>query len=176
MTIVRGLRALSQCATKSCSRTLFLGALFLGMVGVESGVQAFNTPNIPPNFVAEDGEDLQLAIRLETEFWTAVQTHNLGQLSSILAPEFQALGGENFMAFGAISRTQEIVELMSSHLAGFLLSNVVATRKHNVLVITYFLIVSGNSTGIVSGPTLSTWKKTKEGWQMVSHAFEPAIG
>jgi len=168
MTSVRSIRALTKCVIKSCYCTVFLGALFFGVISVGS-VKANPAP-IPPNFVVEDGDVLRLAIKLETEFWTAVQTHDLGQLSDILAPEFQGFGG----VFDVISRIQEIQGLMDSTLTGFLLSNVVATRNHKVLVITYFLMVSENST-IIPGPTLSTWKKTKDGWQMVSHAFVGAV-
>jgi len=167
MTSVRSIRALAKWAIQSCNRTLFLSTLFFGVINVGS-VKADPIPFVPPNFVAEGGKTLQLAIRLETEFWTAVQARDLGQLSSILAPEFQSLGE---LDIGGISRIQEIRNLISSNLNSFLLSNVVATRKHSVLVISYFLTVAENRTDVISGPALSTWKKTKDGWQMVSNVF-----
>jgi hypothetical protein len=112
----------------------------------------------------------RIANKLETNFWTVVQTHKNHELSEIISPSFQGLGPS-----GAITREEEISVLEASTIESFSLQNMIATRTEDVLIITYHFGYTG--TVLTNGPTLSVWKKGKKHWILVSHSFvqDPSV-
>lgn len=147
--------------------SLFGVALALSFLSVApSNLQALPSSTIV--IPTDDITDEVLGLGLETNFWSAVQNSDLGWLNSQISPAFQALSDT-----GVLTRDQEIAGLMQADITGFSINNVVVTRKHSIIVITYTLTTTG--TGITDGPNMSTWKKTDHGWKMVSHAFFPFL-
>jgi hypothetical protein len=106
--------------------------------------------------------NLELGVRLETEFWTLVQQK--GDFAEKLSRIFQGLNAK-----GPYTRENQIVGLQKANLLGFTINNPVVTRHQDTLVITYYLAAVG--TGIVSGPDITVWKKHNHEWKIISHSY-----
>lgn len=139
-------------------------ALFAGMAAFSN--LALSTPVHADFFSHHKDDALILGVELETEFWTLVQEHNVRGFSKKLSKIFQGLNIN-----GAYTRADQISGLSSANLTGFTITNPVATRFKDALVLTYILTATG--TGITSGPNISTWKKHEGKWKMISHCYVP---
>lgn len=111
----------------------------------------------------------QLGFELETQFWNLVQKHDVKGFSEKISDAFQA---DSFL--GILNRDQEIAGLSNGGLQTFTLQNMVVTRDHNVLIVSY--IFEAISAHLTNGPTISVWKKSGSEWKLVSHSFFPLSG
>lgn len=121
-----------------------------------------------PTKAHADNNDLasiqRLALELETNFWTLVENHSAEELKEKISDIFQ---GQNPNGF--TNRSQFIAGLLKASPTSFSLNNLIATRNHNVLVVTYNFSAAG--TGLVNGPTISVWKKGEHHWKLISHSY-----
>lgn len=110
---------------------------------------------------------LELGLRLETEYWETVQQQEIARLSKKIACIFQGLN-----ISGIYTRQQQITGLTGVRLPFFFIENPVATCCQDTLVFSYDFIAPVES-GLVSGPTLSIWRKFNCTWKLVSHSYVP---
>lgn len=111
----------------------------------------------------------QLANELEISFWTSVQNHNAPSLNETIAEIFQGIGAQSFFPAGSvITRDEELTLLLSSSITSFTIDNLVATKKHDVLVVSYVFEYIG--TGLQSGPMINVWKKMNGRWKLVNQS------
>lgn len=108
----------------------------------------------------------ELALRLETKFWTLVQTHETEKLHRLISSIFQGLNLTD-----VINRDQQVAELTNTTLFSFKIENLIAKRHKDVLVTSYTLFILG--INLANGENVSTWQKTKDGWKLISHSFIP---
>lgn len=116
----------------------------------------------------ESKDPLELALALETNFWTLVQNHEVKKFSKLLASIFQGIN-----ISGAFDREEEIAGLATATLSSFSLNNPRATRFRDVLVFTYDFVATDSN--LTNGPTISVWKKHDHSWKIVSHSFVPFL-
>lgn len=119
--------------------------------------------------IADHCSNLELGIYLETNFWETVEQQNIAKLSKKIAHIFQGLS-----LSGVYTREDQISGLTGVTLTFFSINQPVATRQKDVLVFSYNFIAP-NESGLVSGPTISVWKKTNCSWKMVSHSYVPFL-
>lgn len=111
--------------------------------------------------------DLELGVFLETRFWNLVEQHDVPGFSDEISHIFQGLN-----ASGVYSRENQITGLAGVTIDSFAINDPIVTRHCDVLVIGYNFAATGE--GIVSGPSISVWKKTERSWKWVSHSYFPA--
>jgi hypothetical protein len=159
----------SKKMIKNYGLGLLLGAFSLSLLTVGSSTKAYSLPSyVVP---ISDSEVLELATGLEDTFWTAVVNHDSRKLSKLLADEFLGIS-----LAGVITRDEELVLLNDSHLPSYTLTNVYATRKHDVVVLTYlFTNPDPVTSGLIDGYNISTWVKSDHHWKLVSHSFFPFL-
>lgn len=112
----------------------------------------------------DDPDTTRLAQQLESNFWTLVEKQDSKGLNQKISEIFQAQSPS-----GIIPRKEFIDGLLASTLTAFSMNNLIATRHHNILVITYDF--GFNGAGLIGGPTLSVWKKGEQHWKMISHSY-----
>lgn len=132
---------------------------------------SFNTDlhalNVEAKAHGHHSEDaVRLGTRLETEFWTLVQDQNIKEFSKKFTKIYQG-----FNISGAFSRSQQIKGLTGATLSGFTINNPVATRFQDVLVFSYDFVAFDSN--LVSGPSVTIWKKYNKTWKIVSHSYVP---
>lgn len=141
---------------------IFLAAIALLCL---STVEAGNGKKIDPQV---------LATYLENQFWAAVQNDDRPALFIKISPIFQ--GGNNFRF---VDKFREIDELIDLDLESFDITNLVATRSGDVLVVTYTF--SAVESGIaVQHNRMSVWERFricknqssshKHRWRLVAQA------
>lgn len=113
--------------------------------------------------------DLELGIRLETCFWKTVQRQNICELSQKISAIFQGLN-----ISGIYTREEQISGLTGVLLPFFEINDPVATRCNDVLVFSYEFVAPVES-GLISGPSLTVWRKENRCWKIVSHSYVPFI-
>lgn len=113
--------------------------------------------------------DLELGIRLETSFWKAVQRQNVREISRKISAIFQGLN-----ISGIYTKEESIAGLTGVDLPFFEINDPVATRCNDVLVFSYEFVAPEESD-LISGPTLSVWRKDCQSWKLVSHSYVPFI-
>lgn len=156
--------------------TLFKTKLFRTYrLGICAGVLALSTLNmgIVAHVQADDHchhhhphNDAELGIALETEFWNLVQEHDIPGYSEKLSRIFQGSNSD-----GIYTREEQIVGLVGAKLESFVLADPVTTRHHDILVFSYNFRASGSN--LVSGPSITVWKKSGCHWKIVSHSYFP---
>lgn len=109
----------------------------------------------------------QLALKLETDFWTAVVNHDETTISNQTAEIFQGIGN----GVGIFTRTQAINAVLSASLKSFAFENLIATRHNSFLVVSFNFVVDPSAGSLQSGPRLHVWKKIDDKWQLVSTSF-----
>lgn len=142
-------------------------------IGICTGVLATGGLALFPTIQVQASSDTSiqsLAIELETQFWTAVQNRDSHYLDITIIPIFQGIGlnvGDNL---GVSTREDEITNLLNSMMSGFTLENIVATKHHHTLVVTYTLLPV-NSVNLPDGPIVSIWEKFDGHWKLISQNF-----
>ena len=151
---MKGLKKLSQL---SCCIYAFV---LLGLSVIPLSLLA----NCHPHHRHQDA--LELGIALETEFWTLVQKQKVDKFSKKISPIFQGLNES-----GVYNRREQIDSLTGVTLTSFLINNPKSHRSHDVLVFSYDFIALGSD--LLSGPSLTVWRKIDGSWKMVSHSYVP---
>lgn len=103
---------------------------------------------------------------LATRYWKDVEKQNVEAYSNKIACTFQGLNVD-----GIYNRDDQINGLMNLTVTQFKLKNLVVADHRETLVISYDLIAQGE--GIVSGPSMDTWQRICNEWQLISHSYVP---
>lgn len=113
---------------------------------------------------------VDLAIALDTEFWTAVQNHDTETLGRLISTRlFQGAS----IATGVVNEAQLIAILNALSITGFSLNNVAANLHEKVLTVSYVLIATGATP--LDELILETWRKDDGKWRLVSQAVFPLL-
>lgn len=104
----------------------------------------------------------QMGEILLKEIWDAVQAKNMNLLNQKIADEFQSLDQD-----GARNRTQELDFLQGLNITSRVFSDVKATRRGALLIVTYMLEMNGG----VPSPCLSVFmQQPNNTWLWVAQA------
>lgn len=109
-----------------------------------------------------------LAQQLVESFWRDVQQQNVAAYSKKIATQFQGLNLE-----GIYDKSQQVQGLSEATLTTFQINHLRAARYGNTLQVAYDFLAEGE--GIVSGPSLDTWRKERCGWKLIAHAYVPFL-
>lgn len=154
-------RTMKIKATKSAA---FLGIILLAVTSFSGSLHAKSSRCS----VSDRLSPLELGLALETEFWTAVQEQHINKFTKMVDRTFQGL-----ILSGVITRQDWIDSLTGKTLASFRFENAIASRKKNVLVISYDFF--GTGSDVTDGPTVDTWIKKDGVWTMTSTSFVPLL-
>lgn len=148
---------IAQKATRVCTLGLVSSLMALGVVGTSHNAYAEETFHTPTK---------QLARKLVTRFWTAVKHQHVNAYSNLLAPQFQGMN-----ISGSFTRNQQISSLKTIRMTHFKISQLVASRHKDTLVVTYNFTAKGKN--ITSGPSMDIWQRQGSHWKQVSHTYVP---
>lgn len=95
---------------------------------------------------------IQLATKLENQFWSDVLLKNSQGLTRTISDIFQGLNNGVI-----VNKSQEITALLALNFTSFTINNLVATEEGDVLVVSYNLVLVNTPT--TSQNVVSVWKK-----------------
>ncbi len=148
---------IARKATRVCTLGLVSSLVALGVVGTSQNAYAEETFHTPTE---------QLAKKLVKRFWTAVKHQHVHAYSNLLAPQFQGMN-----ISGSFTRSQQISGLKNLTLTKFKISQLVASRHNDALVVTYNFTAKGKH--VVSGPSMDIWQRQGRHWKQISHTYVP---
>ncbi len=117
------------------------------------------------------GNNIELGLELETNFWKAVLEKDVKKYSDKLSHIDQ-----NIINNGDVSdKIQKIAALSSLLFSDFAIQNAVVTKTDDHLIISYNLILIEQATS-TTFHVLTTWKEHDKQWKIVSQAFFGTLG
>ncbi len=118
---------------------------------------------------SHEDNDLELGLKLETKFWTAVENQDVEKYSEKLSHIFQARSPT-----ALYTREETINWLATVTLTSFTVTEETATRADNTLVVSYLFTATGTNIS-TSSTIVSVWKKQKGHWKLISRAFVTTV-
>jgi hypothetical protein len=120
---------------------------------------------LPTFLVANDRE---LGKKLTYKLWNDIKDHK-SRVKSYISPAFQeTIPAEQTRR----TAKQELENIRSYDVSKFTITSLRTTRKHDVLVVTYFIqideIVNNQTTSLPNTIRLTTWKKVDGKWTWIA--------
>lgn len=108
----------------------------------------------------------RLGFTLVNHFWEEVEEQDVNAYSELLAPHFQGINVD-----GIYTRSEQISGLEGLTVTSFTITNLIAARYCNTLVVSYDFTAEGD--GVTSGPSIDIWEEKDHEWKLISHSYVP---
>jgi hypothetical protein len=121
---------------------------------------------LPTFLVANDKE---LGEKLTYKLWNDIKGHK-NRVKSYISPAFQETIPSEQIRRNA---KEELENVRDTNVSKFKITSLRTTRKHDVLVVTYFIqidvIENNHTTSLPNAIRLTTWKKVDGKWTWIAH-------